>query len=236
MGQTAPDLDLRDPHRLALARECLACAGDTIVLLTTKGHETAGFVALYARLEQWRKSGEIAREVRAISRDATEMRKSLDDSILGKSPGEPRLDATLNATVAWMLWRIAKFMLGQHDATVLMWCRMGRAQAQARYAPSMPRADGPPIAATDIHSLAQGLAILTPYLDGSGVVFRTDDTCVWVGPISVDVNDTVRVGTGGVPLPRANADEDVYLRLRDLGWEITESPLHGLGLTIRSWL
>lgn len=117
----------------AVAAGCLDVVADTVLLLTSHGQETRGFVTLYSGLRSWLTRHGSMHELRALRDEASGMRRVLEEASSSKASGDPRLDAAVRSNLAWTVWRVASFMCGQHDASVAVWCRMSLAQARARY-------------------------------------------------------------------------------------------------------
>lgn len=121
------------PAQREKASACLDTVAGAITVLAQHGQEVSGMVASYSWLRSWLLRDGSVRELSAKLRDVRQLRDVLDEAAHGKSPGDPRLDSAVRSSVAWMLWRIASYMLGQHDESIDVWLRMGSAQVVARY-------------------------------------------------------------------------------------------------------
>lgn len=116
-----------------VAARCLDDVADSVRLLAEHGQEVAGMVSIYAWLRKWLVGDGSHSALSAKLREIRELRDVLDKAAPDKAPGDPRLDSAVRSCAAWMLWRVTSFMLGQHDASVAVWTRMGLAQVTARY-------------------------------------------------------------------------------------------------------
>lgn len=131
-----------------IASRCLDDVADSVRILAEHGQEVAGMVSIYSWLRKWLIGDGSSSALTHKLREIRELRDVLDRAAPDKAPGDPRLDSAVRSCAAWMLWRVTSFMLGQHDASVAVWTRMGLAQVTARYDGVAPAfADGEAAAA-----------------------------------------------------------------------------------------
>jgi hypothetical protein len=132
-----PTIALDETHR-AVADGCLSMTVAAVEELGRQGQTVNGFMRPLVVFQRWLSGKAADRELREAVADARGLRSALAGAVSTHESGLARVDASVRATVAWMIWRVGAFIAGQQDASVFYWCRMGLAEVQARYEGAPP--------------------------------------------------------------------------------------------------
>lgn len=124
----------RDDEHLARVRECVAMVSSAVgVMEAHAGHDVAVFRVHLEVLEQWTSGAVTDGFFRTEFREMQRTRDIMSRAVHGHDAGVDRIDATVRTALAFAIWRTGAFINGEHDETVVIWCRMALGEVCARY-------------------------------------------------------------------------------------------------------
>lgn len=133
MSAKLPKLRREEEH-LVRVRECVAIVASAVgVLEANAAQDVAVFRVHLEALEQWTAGKVTDGFFRTEFKEMQRTRDVMSRAVHGHDAGVDRIDATVRTAVAFAIWRTGAFIAGEHDETVVIWCRMALGEVCARY-------------------------------------------------------------------------------------------------------
>ena len=96
----------------AIAIACVEITTEAVGVLGAQGETVNGLMKPLVGYERWLAGQSDDQAVREAADDALGLRQALANAVATHPYGLARVDASVRATIAWMVWRVGAFILG----------------------------------------------------------------------------------------------------------------------------